>query len=48
MPKVFSETDRENIREALLENGRKALEKDSYNETAAVMAKAITDYIFGQ
>lgn len=30
MPKIFSETDRDNIREALLANGRKALEKNSY------------------
>lgn len=30
MPKIFSESDRNIIREALLENGRKALEKSSY------------------
>ena len=30
MPKIFSDTDRTNIRESLLVIGRKALEKNSY------------------
>lgn len=42
MPKVFSETDRENIREALLENGRKALEKNSYKNISVADIAAET------
>ena len=42
MPKIFSETDRYNFRKALLENGRKALEKNCYKNISVADIAAET------
>ena len=42
MPKIFSETDRGNIRESLLSNGIKALEKSSYKSISVADIAADT------
>ena len=42
MPKIFSESDRDNIRDTLLANGRKALEKSSYKNISVADIAAET------
>lgn len=42
MPKIFSDTDKDYIRNALLENGRKALETSNYKTISVADIAAAT------